>query len=77
MAKTPDFFRARPSSSPGRRAASARHPALIFAREGANVVCADINETGVKETAAGGQRQGQPGAGPQDRRHVGALTSPL
>ena len=28
-----------------------RATALIFAREGANVVCADINESGVKETA--------------------------
>ncbi len=28
-----------------------RATALIFAREGANVVCADINEAGVKETA--------------------------
>ena len=29
-----------------------RATAAIFAREGANVVCADINEAGARETAA-------------------------
>ena len=35
-----------------------RATALIFAREGANVVCADINEKGADETAAEVSRKG-------------------
>ena len=35
-----------------------RATALIFAREGANVVCADINEKGADETAAEVNRKG-------------------
>jgi 3-oxoacyl-[acyl-carrier protein] reductase len=43
-----------------RRAAVAKRDAtaLIFAREGANVVCADINEKGAGETAGEVNRQG-------------------
>ena len=44
---------ARPSSSTaGAASGIGRATALIFAREGANVVCTDLNEAGARETAA-------------------------
>src|SRR4051812_5352802 len=51
MAKTPDYFSGKTIVITGAASGIGRATALIFAREGANVVCADINETGVKETA--------------------------
>ena len=51
MPKTPDYFHGKTNVIPGAASGIGRATALIFAREGANVVCADINETGVKETA--------------------------
>ena len=51
MPKTPDYFHGRTILITGAASGIGRATALIFAREGANVVCADINETGVKETA--------------------------
>jgi 3-oxoacyl-[acyl-carrier protein] reductase len=51
MPKTPDYFHGKTIVITGAASGIGRATALIFAREGANVVCADINETGVKETA--------------------------
>src|SRR3954447_262195 len=51
MPKTPDYFHGKTIVITGAASGIGRATALIFAREGANVVCADINENGVKETA--------------------------
>ncbi len=51
MPKTPDYFHGKTILITGAASGIGRATALIFAREGANVVCADINEEGVKETA--------------------------
>jgi 3-oxoacyl-[acyl-carrier protein] reductase len=51
MPKTPDYFHGKTIVITGAASGIGRATALIFAREGANVVCADIDETGVKETA--------------------------
>jgi 3-oxoacyl-[acyl-carrier protein] reductase len=51
MPKTPDYFHGKTIVITGAASGIGRETAKIFAREGANVVCADINETGVKETA--------------------------
>ena len=60
MPKTPDYFQGKTIVITGAASGIGRATARIFAREGANVVCADINEDGVKETveavnAAGSQ----------------------
>ncbi len=52
MPKTPDYFHGKTIIITGAASGIGRATALIFAREGANVVCADVNEDGVKETAA-------------------------
>ena len=52
MPKTPDYFAGKTIIITGAASGIGRAAATIFAREGANVVCADINEDGVKETAA-------------------------
>jgi NAD(P)-dependent dehydrogenase (short-subunit alcohol dehydrogenase family) len=52
MPKTPDYFAGKTIIITGAASGIGRATAAIFAREGANVVCADINEDGVKETAA-------------------------
>ncbi|HEY6025025.1 MAG TPA: SDR family oxidoreductase [Pseudolabrys sp.] len=51
MPKTPDYFHGKTIVITGAGSGIGRAAALIFAREGANVVCADINEKGVEETA--------------------------
>src|SRR5690348_13678944 len=51
MPKTPDYFAGKTIIITGAASGIGRATALIFAREGANVVCADINEKGVQETA--------------------------
>ena len=51
MPKTPDYFHGKTILITGAASGIGRATALIFAREGANVVCADINEAGVTETA--------------------------
>jgi 3-oxoacyl-[acyl-carrier protein] reductase len=51
MPKTPDYFRGKTIVITGAGSGIGRAAALIFAREGANVVCADINEAGVQQTA--------------------------
>ena len=60
MPKTPDYFSGKTIIITGAASGIGRATALIFAREGANVVCADLNEAGVAETveqinAKGGQ----------------------
>ena len=50
MPKTPDYFRGKTIVITGAASGIGRAAALIFAREGANVVCADINEAGVEQT---------------------------
>jgi NAD(P)-dependent dehydrogenase (short-subunit alcohol dehydrogenase family) len=51
MPKTPDYFAGKTILITGAASGIGRATALIFAREGANVVCADINADGVQETA--------------------------
>jgi 3-oxoacyl-[acyl-carrier protein] reductase len=51
MPKTPDYFHGKTIIITGAASGIGRATALIFAREGANVVCADINEKGVEETS--------------------------
>jgi NAD(P)-dependent dehydrogenase (short-subunit alcohol dehydrogenase family) len=51
MPKTPDYFHGKTIVITGAASGIGRAAALIFAREGANVVCADINEQGVGQTA--------------------------
>ena len=60
MPKTPDYFNGKTIIITGAASGIGRATALIFAREGANVVCADINGKGAAETvekinALGGQ----------------------
>jgi len=50
MPKTPDYFHGKTIVITGAASGIGRAAALVFAREGANVVCADINETGVEQT---------------------------
>ena len=56
MPRTLDYFKGKTIVITGAASGIGRATALIFAREGANVVCADINEDGASETAAHGQR---------------------
>ena len=51
MPKTPDYFAGKTIIITGAASGIGRATAKIFAREGANVVCADVNEAGGKETA--------------------------
>ena len=51
MSKTPNYFTGKTIIITGAASGIGRATALIFAREGANVVCADINEKGAGETA--------------------------
>src|SRR5438034_8490204 len=52
MPKTPDYFAGKTIIITGAASGIGRATALIFARERANVVCADLNENGARETAA-------------------------
>jgi len=52
MPKTPDYFAGKTVIITGAASGIGRATANIFARERANVVCADLNEAGVKETAS-------------------------
>jgi NAD(P)-dependent dehydrogenase (short-subunit alcohol dehydrogenase family) len=52
MPKTPDYFAGKTIIITGAASGIGRATALIFAREHANVVCADVNEAGARETAA-------------------------
>jgi 3-oxoacyl-[acyl-carrier protein] reductase len=60
MSKTPDYFAGKTIIITGAASGIGHAAALIFAREKANVVCADIDERGVEKTveeinAIGGQ----------------------
>ena len=60
MSKTPDYFAGKTIIITGAASGIGRAAALIFAREKANVACADIDERGVEKTveetnAIGGQ----------------------
>src|SRR5262244_784225 len=52
MPRTPNYFSGKTIVITGAASGIGRATALIFAREGANVVCADINADGARETAA-------------------------
>jgi NAD(P)-dependent dehydrogenase (short-subunit alcohol dehydrogenase family) len=52
MPRTLDYFAGKTILITGAASGIGRATALIFAREGANVVCADINEQGARDTAA-------------------------
>ena len=52
MPKTLDYFVGKTVIITGAASGIGRATALVFAREHANVVCADINEVGARETAA-------------------------
>jgi 3-oxoacyl-[acyl-carrier protein] reductase len=58
MPKTPDYFKGKTVVVTGAASGIGRATALIFAREGANVVCADIDEGGVAKTAEQVQARG-------------------
>jgi 3-oxoacyl-[acyl-carrier protein] reductase len=59
MTKTPDYFDGKTIIITGAGSGIGKAAALIFAREGANVVCADITDEGARQTA--GQIIGQGG----------------
>src|SRR5271155_1305411 len=52
MPKTPEYFAGKTIIITGAASGIGRATALIFAREHANVVCADLNEQGARDTAA-------------------------
>ena len=58
MPKTPNFFTEKTIVITGAGSGIGRATALIFAREGANIVCADIDEKRAGETAAEVNRKG-------------------
>jgi 3-oxoacyl-[acyl-carrier protein] reductase len=58
MPRTPDYFAGKTIIITGAASGIGRATALIFAREGASVVCADLNEAGVRETAAAVKSKG-------------------
>jgi 3-oxoacyl-[acyl-carrier protein] reductase len=57
MPKTPDYFHGKTVVITGAASGIGRAAALVFAREGANVVCADINDKGVEQTSETIDRQ--------------------
>jgi NAD(P)-dependent dehydrogenase (short-subunit alcohol dehydrogenase family) len=58
MPKSPDYFAGKTIIITGAASGIGRATALIFAREGAHVVCADLNDAGARETAAQINRKG-------------------
>jgi 3-oxoacyl-[acyl-carrier protein] reductase len=58
MPKTPDYFAGKTIVITGAASGIGRATALIFAREGANVVAADINQEGAAQTAAAANAAG-------------------
>jgi NAD(P)-dependent dehydrogenase (short-subunit alcohol dehydrogenase family) len=78
MPKTPDYFVGKTIIITGAASGIGRSTALIFAREGANVVCADLNEDGARETAAAVNGKGSQAlalkADVTSRKEVDAMT---
>src|SRR5438874_4444040 len=58
MPKTPDYFSGKTIIITGAASGIGQATALIFAREGANVVCADINHEGARRTAERAMQHG-------------------
>ena len=58
MPKTPDYFAGKTIIITGAASGIGQATALIFAREGANVVCADLNHDGARRTADRAAQQG-------------------
>ena len=59
MSKTPDYFVGKTIVITGAASGIGRATALIFAREGANVVCADLDANGARRTAETIAQQGR------------------
>jgi 3-oxoacyl-[acyl-carrier protein] reductase len=59
MPKTPDYFAGKTIIITGAASGIGAATAAIFAREGANVVCADINAEGARKTAAAIEGRGR------------------
>lgn len=62
MPKTPDYFAGRTIIITGAASGIGREAALVFGREGANVLCADLNEEGAAETSERVSEKGGRGA---------------
>jgi 3-oxoacyl-[acyl-carrier protein] reductase len=58
MPKTPDYFAGKTIIVTGAASGIGQATALIFAREGANVVCADLNHEGARRTAERAMQHG-------------------
>ena len=58
MPKTPDFFQGKTLFITGAASGLGRSAALIFAREGANVICTDIDAEGAERVANQVKQQG-------------------
>ena len=58
MPKTPDYFSGKTIIITGAASGIGQATALIFAREGANVVCADVNHEGARRTAERAMQEG-------------------
>src|SRR5215475_10502790 len=58
MPKTPDYFAGKTIIITGAASGIGSATALIFAREGANVVCADLNAEGARRTAERAMQHG-------------------
>jgi 3-oxoacyl-[acyl-carrier protein] reductase len=58
MPKTPDYFSGKTIIITGAASGIGQATALIFAREGANVVCADVNHEGARRTAERAMQHG-------------------
>ncbi len=58
MPKTPDYFKGKTIVITGAASGIGRATAQIFAREGANVVCADIDADGARRTAESVEQHG-------------------
>ncbi|WP_116083573.1 SDR family NAD(P)-dependent oxidoreductase [Tropicimonas sp. IMCC34011] len=50
MARTPDYFKGKTIAITGAASGLGRAAAVIFAREGSNVICGDIDEAGLAKT---------------------------